>query len=135
MVGELTTQARAALEAARQSATSPEEFVCAAFRAYCSVIGRSPLMQALIVRNTSAFRRVLFSGQIDGLVQDLERDMNAAIAQGMFPGFPVRMMTMAMIGAGVEVFAFENDSGATVEEKADFLGRLFVGGIRYLGEQ
>jgi AcrR family transcriptional regulator len=135
LVGELATRAREALEEARRQAGSPEEFVSAAFRAYCGVIGKNPQMQAMIVRNTSAFRRVLFSGQIDGLVEDLERDMTAAMAQGMFPRFPIRMMTMAMIGAGVEVLAFENDSGATIEEKADFLGKLFVGGIRFLGAQ
>lgn len=134
LVAELIDRAREALNQARQSAPTPEEFVLGAFRAYGRVISENPRMQALIVRNTSAFRNALFGGQINGLVDDLERDMTDAMASGMFPAFPIRLMTMAMIGAGVEVFAFENVSGATPEEKAEFLGHVFVGGIRYLAE-
>lgn len=135
LVAELINRAREALNQARQSAPTPEEFVLRAFRSYCHVISENPRMQALIVRNTSAFRSVLFNGEITGLVDDLERDMTNAMASGMFPEFPIRLMTTAMIGAGVEVFAFENDSGATPEEKAEFLGNLFVGGIRFLAEK
>lgn len=134
LVAELVERAREALNQARHSAPTPEDFVLGAFRSYCLVISENPRMQALIVRNTTAFRNALFGGQITGLVDDLERDMTEAMASGMFPAFPIRLMTMAMIGAGVEVFAFENVTGATLEEKAEFLGQLFVGGIRYLAE-
>jgi len=137
LVNDLLTQARAALHDARERATSLDDFVLGAFHAYSRVIGHNPSMQSLISKNTHAFREFVFGGgEIAGIVEDLEVDMNEAIDKGILPKFPVRLMTSAMIGAGAEVFAFEGElSGATPEEKASFLGELFLGGIERIARR
>lgn len=137
LVADLLSEARHALNEARHKATSIEAFVMGAFLAYGELLNRHPGMQALIAKNAHAFRQFVFGGgEIAGIVTDLENDMALAIEQGLLPHFEVRLMTAAMIGAGLEVFSLE-DSGDALnpEERARFLGQLFLGGIARLAEK
>ncbi|MDX1453563.1 MAG: TetR/AcrR family transcriptional regulator [Oleiphilaceae bacterium] len=137
LVSDLLTEARQALNDARHSATSIEEFVAGAFLAYGELLQANPGMNQLIAKNTHAFRRFVFGGgDIDGIISDLEKDMTLAIEQGLLPPFHVRLMTSAMIGAGLEVFSMEDqDTSMTPESKAEFLGNLFLGGIARLARE
>jgi len=105
-----------------------------AYRDYGRLMSDSPGMQSFISKNTNAFRQFVFGGgDIVGIVADLENDMHDAINKGILPDFPVRMMTSAMIGAGAEVFTYDSEYADTsAEEKAEFLGHLFLGGIQRL---
>ena len=137
LVAELLSEARQALNEARQSATSIEAFVMGAFLAYGQLLSRHPGMQELIAKNSHAFRQFVFGGgEIAGIVTDLENDMTLAIEQGLLPHFEVRMMTAAMIGAGLEVYSLEDsEHSLEPEERARFLGQLFLGGIARLAEK
>lgn len=137
LVSSFLMRARVALNRARNEASSLERFISDAFLVYSHVVQADARMQALISKNNHAFRQYVFGGgDIVGIVEDLERDMSEAIVSGLLPEFPVRLMTSAMIGAGAEVFAFDVDrSGASTEEKAQFLALLFLGGIERLSQQ
>jgi len=134
LVSDLLVQIRQGLNHARDRASSLDEFIMGAYRDYGRLISKSPGMQSLISKNTNAFRQFVFGGgDIVGIIDDLENDMREAIKNGLLPDFPVRLMTSAMIGAGAEVFTFDSDYNETgAEEKAEFLGNLFLGGIQRL---
>ncbi len=134
LVSELLHETRKALNDARHHATTIEEFIIGAFHAYGTLIDANPGMRHLIAKNTHAFRQFVFGGgEIAGIVADLENDMSEAIQHGLLPPFHVRMMTSAMIGAGMEVFSHEDQKDPmSSEDKAEFLGNLFLGGIRQL---
>ena len=134
LVSDFLAQVRQALHDARNGANSLEQFVQGAFCAYGRLISNNPQLQRFITKNTNAFRQIAFcDNEISGIVKDLEQDMSQAIQKGLLPAFPVRLMTSAMIGAGAEVFAFDRgNSDVSLEEKAEFLGALFLGGIQRL---
>ena len=137
LVDEFVVHVQHALAGARERATSMESFISDAYHAFSTLIFQNTAMRALILNNSQAFRRFVFgSEKIDAIFSEMENDMNKAIEAGMMPPFPVRLMVTAMIGAGAEVFAFEGDvSGATPDEKAEFLTNIFVSGIKGLAEK
>ena len=137
MIGEILEDAREALNKERDNADSVDAFVSDAFYAYTAALTKDPLKLLLITKNTSAFRQYIFkNGQMQGIFEDLERDMNDAIEAGLMPPFPVRLMTAAMVGAGAEVIAVDAiDNPQEVSNKAKFLSQLFVGAIENFVQQ
>jgi len=129
LIEQFLIEVRATLNQARQSATCLESFVRGAFRSYGELISAHPKMQKLISKNSDAFRRFVTSEQeLAGIVADLEKDMQSAIDSGLSPFFPVKLMTAVMIAASVELFSGGYEA-YTDQERATFLGSLFLGGI------
>lgn len=132
LITSFLVKVRATLSEARTKAISLETFVMGAFKSYSELIARHPKMQQLISKNSDVFRRFVSSeNELVGIMEDLEKDMQIAIDSGIAPNFPVKLMTSAMIASSVEIFSEEND-GYSDDEKAEFLGNLFLGGIERL---
>jgi AcrR family transcriptional regulator len=130
LVTDFLSQVRAVLRTARNQAVSLETFVMGAFSAYSELITEHPEMQQLIAKNSNVFRQIVSAeGELIGIIEDLEHDMQAAIDSGLVPSFPVHMMTSAMIASSIEIFSGDQDS-YSAKEKAEFLGYLFLGGIQ-----
>lgn len=132
LIGSLVCDVRAVLNSARSKAYDLESFVMGAFLAYSELIESQPKMQQLISKNSNMFRHfVSTEKELIGMITDLENDLKAAIKAGIMPSFPVNLMTMAMIGAGMEIFS-EDVGSHSAKEKAEFLGHVFLGGIQRL---
>tara|TARA_R110002072_G_scaffold140765_8_gene285233 strand:+ start:24036 stop:24635 length:600 start_codon:yes stop_codon:yes gene_type:complete len=132
IVGMLVRDVRAALNEARSKADDLESFIMGAFLAYSELMEQQPKIQELISKNSNAFRQfVSTETELIGLVNDLQQDMKSAVDAGLIPDFPVNLMSSAMMGASMEIFS-EKIGSHTAKEKAEFLGHIFLGGIRHL---
>ncbi len=126
---------RTTLNNARQNATSLETFVKGAFLVYGELITQYPKMQLMISKNAPEFKRVIAEKkELTEIIDDLSRDMEQAVESGIVPKFPVSMMTAAMIAAGIDIFSM-SDEEFSAQERAEFLGNLFVGGIEKMSAQ
>ncbi len=120
---------RVTLKEARQSATSLESFVKGAFLAYSQLISQYPKMQRMISKNAPVFKQVLSEKEeLREIIDDLSRDMELAVDAGIVPKFPVSMMTSAIIASSIDIFSV-SDEEFSAQEKVEFLGNLFIGGI------
>ncbi len=129
LVDQILGQTRNALHQARSTAQSPENFIFDAFSSFIRVLRQHPDYLLFIKKNTHAFRQGVSHGQeLENLFGDLEKDMQAAIEQKLLPPFPVKLMTSAMIGASIEVFAMADQEDE--EKLAQFLSQLFIGGMQ-----
>lgn len=129
------TEVRSTLSMARQRAVSLESFIMGAFVAYSEFISQYPKMQQLISKNSSVFKQVITSDpELTGIIEDLKRDMQLAVDAGIVPEFAVSMMTSAMIASSIEIFS-DDHSEYSSQERAEFLGHLFLGGIERLSRK
>ena len=132
LIADLIRQVRAVLSESRSNAYDLESFIMGAFLAYSELIEQQPIMQQLVSKNSNAFRQFISTEtELTGMVNDLQHDMQKAIDAGIVPGFPVNLMTSAMMGASIEIFPEELGSHSA-RQKAEFLGHLFLGGIQRL---
>jgi len=132
LVTDYLVQVRVVLNEARTKADSVESFVMGAFCAYSQLTDHHPKMQQFIAINSNVFRQFVNSEkELVGIIADLEHDMKGIIDAGLAPEFPVKLMTTAMIASSIEIFSDETN-GCNNEEKAKFLGHLFLGGIQRL---
>lgn len=132
LIANLIRQIRAVLSESRSNAYDLESFIMGAFLAYSELIEQQPIMQQLVSKNSNAFRQFINTEtELTGMVNDLQRDMQKAIDAGIVPGFPVNLMTSAMMGASIEIFSAEIGSHSA-RQKAEFLGHIFLGGIQRL---
>lgn len=132
IISALVSQVRVVLSDSRAKAYDLESFIMGAFRAYSELMESQPKMQQLISKNSNVFRQfVSTESELIGLISDLEHDMQVAVEAGIMPKFPVNLMTSAIIGASMEVFA-EEIGTHSAKEKAEFLGQLILGGIQRL---
>jgi AcrR family transcriptional regulator len=126
---------RTTLKEARQQATSLESFVKGAFLVYGELICQYPKMQLMISKNAPEFKRVIAEkDELKQIISDLASDMQEAVESGVVPDFPVSMMTSAMIAASIDIFSMSDDE-FSAQERAEFLGNLFVGGIEKMSAQ
>jgi AcrR family transcriptional regulator len=129
------TEVRSTLSMARQKAVSVESFIMGAFVAYSEFISQYPKMQQLISKNSSVFKQVIADDpELTGIIEDLKRDMQLAVDAGIVPEFSVSMMTSAMIASSIEIFS-DNHDEYSAQERAEFLGNLFLGGIDRLSSK
>tara|TARA_R110001592_G_scaffold66617_2_gene204574 strand:- start:16281 stop:16880 length:600 start_codon:yes stop_codon:yes gene_type:complete len=132
LIGTLVRDVRVTLSESRSKAYDLESFIMGAFLAYSELMESQPKMQQLISKNANVFRQfVSTESELIGLIRDLEQDMQGAVESGLVPKFPVNLMTSAMIGAGMAIFAEEMGTHSA-KEKAEFLGHIFLGGIQRL---
>ena len=130
ILGDLLTTLRPRLVAARASAGSVEAFVGGAFQVVVAHLLGDPQLLQLIARSGNAVRRFIATEpQVAALVGDLRADLERSIAAGLLPPVPVAPMAAAMLGATVEVCLQAARDGRDPDDTADFLARLFIGGI------
>jgi AcrR family transcriptional regulator len=132
LIGSLVRDVRTVLSDSRSRAYDLESFIMGAFLSYSQLMESQPKMQQLISKNSNVFRQfVNTEAELIGLINDLEQDMQIAVESGLMPKLPVNLMTSAMMGASIEIFSEEIGSHSA-KEKAEFLGHIFLGGIKRL---
>jgi len=134
LVEESTDAIRATLRSARASATTLEEFVLEAYRAWFGAIAADPAMFELLRRNAGTVRAMLDDALLAAGLDDLLSDLDTAVARGDLPPLDTRYMARAMGGVGLEVgMEMLEREPVDVEGAARFAGALFLGGIERMG--
>lgn len=136
VLDESAREIRGRLRAVRAGATSLEEFVGDAYRAWFGFLVEDRLVFELMQRNAGAIR-ALFGDPILGAgVEELLHDLRSAIDRGEMPPFDADYMAGAMAGAGFELaIRMAERTPADVEGAARFATELFLGGIARLGKK
>jgi AcrR family transcriptional regulator len=136
LVEESIASIRARLRAARQGASSLEEFVCDAYRAYFTGVAEDPAMFELLRRNAGTVRTMLDDPLLAAGVDELLEDLQSGIARGNLPPFDARYMARAMAGVGLEVgMEMLERRPPDVDGAARFACDLFLGGIERMGSR
>jgi AcrR family transcriptional regulator len=134
VLDESAQEVRRRLRAVRSGARTLEAFVGDAYRAWFEFLVEDQLMFELLQRNAGTIR-ALFGDPILGAgVEDLLRDLRAAIGRGDIPSLDADYMAGAMAGVALElgVRMAERDP-PDIEGAARFATELFLGGIGRLG--
>lgn len=148
LIEELVGDIRERVRAARAAATDSRSFIEDGYRAYFDVFAASETTLQLVARNQNIFRAVVFGGDagsvssgvdaalpLQGIFDDLEKDLRGAIRAGYFPRFCVDLASYAMVGAGFELLVrMATRKDITPASAARFLAQLFVGGLPACGE-
>jgi len=136
LVEESTERVRAVLRTARREATTLDEFVAGAYRAFFTAIADDPAMFELLRRNAGTVRAMLDDALLAAGVDDLLHDLEDAIARGDLPPIDARYMARAMAGVGLEVgMEMLERTPPDVDGAARFAGELFLGGIERMGRR
>ncbi len=133
LLEESAGEARARARAARRAASSLEEFVADAYRAYFAFLADDPQLFELVRRNAGTIRTVFSAPAFGVSVSELEEDLRSGIASGAIPNLDVEYMAAAMVGAAFEVGVrmVERDP-PDVDGATRFATELFLGGIARL---
>jgi len=134
VVDESAQEIRRRLLEVRGQASTLEEFVGGAYRAWFQFLVEDELMFELMQRNTGAIR-ALFGDPIMGAgVQELYEDLRAGIERGDLPAHDADYMAGAMAGAALELgVRMAERTPADTDGAARFATELFLGGIERLG--
>ena len=134
VVDESAQEIRRRLLEVRGRASTLEEFVGGAYRAWFQFLVEDELMFELMQRNTGAIR-ALFGDPIMGAgVQELYEDLRAGIERGDLPAHDADYMAGAMAGAALELgVRMAERTPADTDGAARFATELFLGGIERLG--
>jgi AcrR family transcriptional regulator len=135
VLDESAQEVRRRLREVRARATTVEEFVGEAYRAWFEFLVEDELMFELMQRNAGPIR-ALFGDPILGAgVDELLDDLRAAIARGDLPPFDADYMAGAMAGAALELgVRMTERKPADVEGAARFATDLFLAGIARLAK-
>ena len=77
----------------------------AAFVNFFNVFSSDPLLMKFLSRNQSYLRELRNKGRFDGILQDLEENLERAVADGTLPALPVKIVSIAVFGAVFEILA------------------------------
>ena len=129
LVDAVAVEARRRVRAARQKATSLEEFVEEGFRAYFAYITEDPPTFALMRRNAGTIRAMFDEPAFGAGIDELRVDLEAGVAAGAIPPHDTELMAAAMVGAGIEVGVKMVEGDGDVEAAVRFVTSLFLGGL------
>jgi AcrR family transcriptional regulator len=135
LLEESSREMRARVGDARAEASSLEEFVGHAYRAYFAFMVEDRPTFELLRRNAGTIRALMDEPALGAAaVEDLIVDLRDAIGRGQMPALDAEYMAAAMAGAGLEVAIrmIERDP-PDVDGAAAFATALFLGGIERLG--
>ena len=122
------------VRAARQGATSLEDFVARGYRAYYEFLAEDPERFELLRRNAGTIRVLFDEPALGAGTEELRRDLQDAIAAGVLPDHDTELMAAAMVGAGVEVgIHMLGREPYDVDAAVRLLTGIFVGGLQRLG--
>ncbi len=130
VLDESAREVRHRLRAVRAGATTLQEFVGDAYRAWFQFLLEDRLLFELMARNAGPIR-ALFGDPILGAgVQELLDDLRHAIARGDLPVLDADYMAGAMAGVALELgVRMAERTPADAEGAARFATELFLGGI------
>lgn len=130
VLDESAQEVRRRLRAVRARASTVQEFVGDAYRAWFEYLVEDRLLFELMQRNAGPIRAMFGDPILGAGVDELLNDLRGAIARGDLPAFDADYMAGAMAGAALElgVRMTERDP-ADVDGAARFATELFLGGI------
>jgi AcrR family transcriptional regulator len=128
LVEPLVGEVRAAVAKAQQAAPTAESFVREGFRAYVAVLAAHPGAIPLVERNLGRFRAAMEgSPSFQGLVADIQGQLEARQRAGGFRPFDAAWMAWSMVATAVEVVLQAARAGRLdLEAITDFLTDLFL---------
>jgi AcrR family transcriptional regulator len=129
LVDAVAVEARRRVRAARQGATSVQEFVEEGFRAYFAYIAEDPPTFALMRRNAGTIRAMFDEPAFGAGIDELQADLEAGVAAGVIAPHDTELMAAAMVGAGIEVGVKMVEGAADVEGAVRFVTNLFLSGL------
>ena len=126
-------EARVRVRAARQGATSLEDFVSGGYRAYYEFLAEDPERFELLRRNAGTIRVMFDEPALGAGTDELRHDLEDAIAAGVLPDHDTELMAAAMVGAGVEVgIHMLGREPYDVEAAVRLVTGIFVAGLERL---
>ena len=135
LVDDSARRLRARVRAARDRATSLEEFVAGPYRAFFTFAAEDRMTFDLLRRDPGTLRGLLEEPTLGATVTELREDLEAAVARGDVPRVDLDYLAAAMAGVAVEVaLRMVEREPADVEGATAFVTRLFLGGLAGLRE-
>lgn len=128
LVEPLVEEVRAAVARAQHAAPTAEAFVREGFRAYVTVLAAHPGAIPLVERNLGRFRTAMEgSPSFQGLVADIQGQLERWQGQGRFRPFEAGWMAWSMVATAVEVvLRAAQTGGLDLEGVTAFLTALFL---------
>jgi AcrR family transcriptional regulator len=130
VVEAIAGEVRSRVQAARNSASTLEEFVSRGYRAYFAFIASEPVTFRFMRRNSGTIRTLFEDPVLGAIADELEADLRYAVAAGKAPAHDTRLMAAAMVGAGFEIGVrmLESDP-PDVDSSVAFATALFLGAM------
>ena len=130
LLEEAAIRVRERTRAGRVGAATLEEFVRGGYRAYFGAVAEDPVGFELTRRNAGTIRTLFGLPAIWAGFEELQADLDAAVAAGMLPPVDTGYVTSAMVGVGFEVGVRMIDRDPVdVDGAAEFATQLFLGGL------
>ena len=130
LVEDSARRLRARVRAARDRATSLEEFVAGPYRAFFTFAAEDRMTFDLLRRAPGTIRALLEEPTLGASVTELREDLETAVARGDVPRVDLDYLAAAMAGVAVEVaLRMVERQPADVEGATTFVTRLFLGGL------
>ena len=127
-------QARVRVRAARQAASTLEEFVDGGFRAYFEFVSEDRDTLLLMRRNAGTIRALFDEPAIGTGTAELRADLGRAIAGGLMPAHDTEYMAAAMVGVAIELaLAMVERDPPDVEGATAMANAIFAPALRALG--
>lgn len=131
-IGRLTER----MQEARRRARDPHSFVLNAYREAFRAIVARPDLYRILLRNEAVVRGMYAETGFGASRQVLREDLRKAVQRGVLPEMNVDWLSAIFFGGAYEMgrTLLESDAGpAEAEAAADFMARLFLGGIQAFG--
>jgi len=124
---------RTRVRAARDRATSLEEFVGDAYLAFFAFLAEDRVAFELLRREPATIRALLQEPTLMASIAELHEDLEAAVARGHLPPVDLDYLGAAMAGVAVEVaLRMADREPVDVQGAASFVTKLFLGGLERL---
>src|SRR5262245_1169382 len=135
LVDDSARRLRTRVRAARDRATSLEEFVRGPYHAFFTFVAGDRVAFDLLRRDPATLRALLEEPTLGASVTELREDLEAAIARGDLPVVDLDYLAAAMAGVAVEVaLRMVERQPPDIEGATTFVARLFLGGLDRLRE-
>ncbi len=136
IVEETGGEARRRVREARRSASGPEAFVEAGFRAFFEFIAADPATFAFLRRNLGTIRERFGDAVLPAGLGELEADLREAIGRGDLPPVDIGYLAHAMLAVGLELGQeLARRTPPDVEGATRFATALFAGGVERLARR
>lgn len=136
LVGDEIARLTERMGKARRRARDPHSFVLNAYReAFQAIVGR-PELYRILLRNEAVLRSMYPETGFGTSRKVLRDDLQKAVERGVLPDMNVDWLNTIFFGGAYEMGRnlLESDAGpAEAEAAADFMARLFIGGIQAFG--
>jgi AcrR family transcriptional regulator len=130
LVEDSARRLRARVRAARDRATSLEEFVAEPYRVLFAFAAEDRVTFDLLRHDPATIRALLEEPALGASVTELREDLEAAVERGDVPRVDLDYLAAAMAGVAVEVaLRMVERQPADVEGATAFVTRLFLGGL------